>query len=393
MPTNVTNSAETNVITTEQMVRAREVDFINRFNDNILKKLNEVMGVTRKIPMTEGTTMYVYKTTGTLQSGNVPEGEIIPLSQYARTKTPVGEMVLNKWRKATTAEAIQKSGYNEAVRETDNKMLKDIQKSIRADLFDFIDGVPGATVIGASTLQAVIAKTWGELQVLFEDDSVEAVHFLNPRTIADYLASANITLQTAFGMTYIEDFLGMGTVIMNSLIPQGEVISTAKENFIMYYLTMNGDLANTFALTTDETGLVGMHIDPNFTRAQQESVFMSGIKYLVEYASGVVRGIIDSTPTLQSVTVTSDQTGASSGQSHISTSAYSLGTGEKFVYKTAVSSAPTVTYGQKLGSTWTDLPANGIITPAETHTKITVAAIDANGKAQAAGNQTLSVKA
>lgn len=392
MPTNVTNAAETNVITTEQMVRAREIDFINRFNENILAKLNEAMGVTRKIPMTEGTTMYVYKTVGTLQSGQVPEGEIIPLSKYERTKQAVGEMVLNKWRKATTAEAIQKSGYDEAVKETDSKMLKDIQKSIRSDLFNFIDGIDGATVVGASTLQAVIAKTWGELQVLFEDDAVETVHFINPRTIADYLGTANITLQTAFGMTYIEDFLGMGTVIMNSLIPQGEVISTAKENIIMYYLTMSGDVASTFKLTTDETGFVGMHIDPNFVRAQQESLFMSGIKYLVEYASGVVRGLIDSTPTLQSVTVTSDQTGASAGQSHITCSAYSLGTGEKYVYKTAVSTAPTVTYGQKLGSTWTDLPANGIITPTETHTKITVAAIDANGKAQAAGNQTLSVK-
>lgn len=392
MPTNVTNAAETNVITTEQMVRAREIDFINRFTENILAKLNEALGVTRKIPMSEGTTMYVYNTTGTLQSGAVPEGEIIPLSQYQRTKTAVGEITLNKWRKATTAEAIKKSGYDEAVKETDSKMLKDIQKSIRNNLFNFIDDLDGTTVVGASTLQATIAKTWGQLQVLFEDESVESVYFVNPLTVADYLGSASITLQTAFGMTYIEDFLGMGTVIMNSHIPQGEVVATAKENIILYYLTMNGDIARVFKLTTDETGFVGMHIDPNFTRAQQESLFMSGIQYLVEYASGVVRGIIDSTPTLQSVTVTSDQTGAASGQSHITCSAYSLGTGEKYVYKTAVSAAPTVTYGQKLGSTWTDLPANGIITPTETHTKITVAAIDANGKAQAAGNQTLSVK-
>lgn len=389
MPTNVTNSAETNVITTEQMVRAREVDFINRFNENILKKLNEVMGVTRKIPMTEGTTMYVYKTTGTLQSGNVPEGEIIPLSQYARTKTPVGEMVLNKWRKATTAEAIQKSGYNEAVRETDNKMLKDIQKSIRADLFDFIDGVQGATVVGANTLQAVIAKSWGELQVLFEDDSVETVHFLNPRTIADYLASANITLQTAFGMTYIEDFLGMGTVIMNSLIPQGEVISTAKENFIMYYLTMNGDLANTFALTTDETGLVGMHIDPNFTRAQQESVFMSGIKYLVEYASGVVRGIIDSTPTLGTISVSS-AAGTAVGDTAITVSGYTPGASETYRYKVGTD-APSVTYGQNLKS-WTAWNGTSDITAA-TGKKITIASVDANYKAQAAGSATVTAKA
>lgn len=391
MATNVTNAAETNLIKAAQMKKVREVDFVEQFGGNILPKLMEVLGVTRKIPMMEGTTMYVYKTTGTLQSGAVPEGEIIPLSQYERTKEAIGEITLKKWRKAATAEAIKKSGYQEAVSETDAKLLNDVQKGIRTDFFTFLNGIDG-TVIGASTLQGVLAKTWGQLQVLFEDDAVSTVHFLNPLTIADYLATATITVQTAFGMNYIEDFLGLGTVVMNSNIPQGQVISTAKENLILYYLTMNGDVANAFDLTADATGYIGIKSGyQNEERAQIESLIMSGIQFLVEYVDGVVIGQIDSTPSLGSVTVTSDQTGASSGQSHISTSAYNLGTGEKFVYKTGTS-APAVTYGQKLGSTWADLPDGGIITPTASHTKITVAAIDANGRAQAAGNQTLSIK-
>lgn len=391
MATNVTTAAETNVIKAAQMAKVREVDFVEQFSGNILPKLMEALGVTRKIPMMEGTTMYVYKTTGTLQSGDVPEGEIIPLSQYERTKEAIGEITLKKWRKAATAEAIKKSGYQEAVSETDAKLLNDVQKGIRTDFFTFLNGIDG-TVIGASTLQGVLAKTWGQLQVLFEDDAVSTVHFLNPLTIADYLATATITVQTAFGMNYIEDFLGLGTVVMNSNIPQGQVISTAKENLILYYLTMNGDVANAFDLTADATGYIGIKSGyQNEERAQIESLIMSGIQFLVEYVDGVVIGQIDSTPSLGSVTVTSDQTGASSGQSHISTSAYNLGTGEKFVYKTGTS-APAVTYGQKLGSTWADLPDGGIITPTASHTKITVAAIDANGRAQAAGNQTLSIK-
>ena len=390
MASNVTTAAETNVITTNQMVKVREVDFVNRFVSFSLKKLIEALGVTRKIPLIEGTSLYVYKTTGTLQDGSVPEGEIIPLSQYERQKEQIGEITIKKWRKATTAEAIKKSGYNEAVNMTDAKMMQDIQTGIRTSFFSFLNGVNG-TVIGASTLQAVIAKTWGKLQVLFENDSVEVVHFINPLTIADYLATATITMQTAFGMNYIEDFLGMGTVIMNSAIPEGHVISTAKENIILYYLTMNGEVAQAFNLTSDETGYIGVHASQTDNRAQLEIMAMSGIQFLVEYADGVVLGQIDSTPTLGSVTVTSDQTGASSGQSHISTSNYSLGTGEKFVYKTAASTAPSVTYGQKLTG-WTDLPNGGIITPTATHTKITVAAVDSNGRAQAAGNQTLSIK-
>jgi LPXTG-motif cell wall-anchored protein len=49
---------------------------------------------------------------------------------------------------------------------------------------------------------------------------------MNPLDVADYLATANITLQTAFGMTYVENFLGLGTVIFNSSVPKGKVYAT-----------------------------------------------------------------------------------------------------------------------------------------------------------------------
>src|SRR5699024_1906129 len=60
-------AAETNLITTAQMKKAREIDFVQRFTHDSLEKLIEVLGVTRRIPMMEGTTLYFYKTTGTLQ--------------------------------------------------------------------------------------------------------------------------------------------------------------------------------------------------------------------------------------------------------------------------------------------------------------------------------------
>ena len=393
MPTtNVTNAAETNLIKADQMAKVREVDFVLKFAHNSLKKLMEALGVTRKIPMEEGTTMYYYTTTGTLQSGNVPEGEIIPLSQYQRNKVAIGEITLKKWRKASSAESIKKSGFNEAVTQTDKKLLSDIQKGIRSDFFTHLNGIDG-TVVGGTTLQAVIAKSWARLQVLFEDDAIAAVHFINPLTIGDYLATATITTQTAFGMQYIEDFLGMGTVIMNSNIPEGHVVSTAKENIIMYYITMNGDVASAFALTSDETGYVGIKSGyPNNERAQIESLVMSGIQFLVEYAPGVVLGQIDATPGLQSVTVTSTA-GTASGDSNIAMSAYSLGTGEKWVYKCGASAAPSVTYGQKLGSGWTDIDSGDDITPGANMTKITVAAVDGQNRAQAAGSDDITKKA
>lgn len=389
MPSNITTAAETNVITTEQMVRAREVDLALRFGGNILPKLMEALGVTRRVPLMEGTTIYVYRSTGTLQSGAVPEGEIIPLSQYARTKTPLGEITLNKWRKATTAEAIKKSGYAEAVTETDTAMLRDIQKSIRAQFFTDIAGFDG-TVIGATTLQAVLAKTWGQLQVLFENDAVETVHFINPLTIADYLATATITVQTAFGMNYIEDFLGLGTVVMNSGIPAGKVISTAKENIIFNYIPMTGELAQAFNMTTDESGYIGVHTSQTDNRAQIELLAMSGIYITVEYADGVVYGQLDSTPTLQTVSLTSE-VGTAAGDTAITASGYSLGTGESWKYKVGTA-ATEVSYGQKLGSGWTAWNGTADITAA-TGKVITVAAVDAQGRAQAAGSATVTAQA
>ena len=65
MPTNITTAAETNIITTQQMVKAREVDFVQRFSSFNLQKFIEMLGVTRKIPQAAGTELYLYTTTGT----------------------------------------------------------------------------------------------------------------------------------------------------------------------------------------------------------------------------------------------------------------------------------------------------------------------------------------
>lgn len=239
--------------------------------------------------------MYVYSMSGTLQSGSVDEGDVIPLSKIEQTKTPIGEITLKKWRKAVSAEAIKKSGYNVAVTDTDKKLLSLVQGGIRTDLFTFLNGtITGATEVAGSDFKDTLAQAWGQLQVKFEDDTASAVYFVNPLDVADYLGAAQVTVQTAFGMNYIENFLGLGTVIMSSQITQGTVIATAKENLILYYLTMNGDVANAFELTADDLGYIGIKSGyQNEERAQIESLVMSGIQFLVEYAGGVVKGTIN----------------------------------------------------------------------------------------------------
>lgn len=290
---NVVTDAETNVIKKAQMAKVRELDFAQLFGENV-QNLLKMLGVTRKIPVTAGTALKVLKVTGTLASGSVPEGEIIPLSQYQTTYTTVAEATLNKWRKATTAEAIIKGGYDQAVNDTNKKMLLDIQKSIRSQFVTFL-GTGTGTATGEG-LQAALANAWGKMQVLFEDDAVQMVTFVNPMDVSDYLGKANITVQTAFGLSYVENFLGLGTVIMTGAITAGTFYSTAAENIVAYFINVaeaNG-IGEAFDFTTDaETGFVGVHEDGNYTRMQEETVAIAGITFFAERADGVLVGTIE----------------------------------------------------------------------------------------------------
>lgn len=86
-------------------------------------------------------------------------------------------------------------------------------------------------------------------------------------------------------------------------------------------------------------------------------------------------------PSLGVLNVTSEE--GDSGKSVITVSPSAIG-GRKLVYKTAASSAPTVTYDQDLSS-WTELLSGSEITATSGH-KITVAEVTADGKARKAGS-------
>lgn len=283
-------AAEVNLIKKSDLARVREVEFTNMFGYSI-KKLMEALGVTRKIAKQAGTVLKSYKATGTLESGEVPEGGTIPLSKYKTEPVTYKEITLHKWRKATSAEAIIDRGYDQAVDMTTDEMLRDVQKGIRKDFFDFLATGTG-TATGAS-FQATLAQAWGQLQVLFEDDEIQAVYFLNPLDVADYLASANITLQTAFGMTYVENFLGLGTVIFNSSVPKGKIYATAADNIVLYYIPVNGaDLNEAFSFTSDETGYIGIHEEADYTNMTASDTVVSGIELFAERIDGIVVGSI-----------------------------------------------------------------------------------------------------
>lgn len=272
------------------LAKVRDVDFTERFSTGI-ETLMKMLGVTRKIEKRAGEVLKAYKVTGTLESGTVAEGEVIPLSKYHTTYEAVGEATLKKWRKVTTAEAISSKGYSQAVNDTNDKMLKDIQKGIRSDFLKFM--ATGTGSASGDGLQAAMAQVWGKMQVLFEDTSIETVYFVNPLDVADYLGKAQISTQTAFGMSYIQNFLGMGTAILASDVPKGKIYATAAENVVLYYIPVtSADMAQAFALTADATGLIGIHTGPTYDNLSAETVAACGVGLFAEKLDGIVIGTI-----------------------------------------------------------------------------------------------------
>ena len=284
-------AAETNLIKNSDLARVRQVDFVSQFGYST-KKLMELLGVMRLIPKQAGTLLKRHTVTGTLESGNVAEGDIIPLSKYTTVETPIGEITLSKWRKATSAEAILDKGYDQAVDETNDKMLQDIQGKIRTGIISSLT-ISGQPTASGSNTQAALADAWGKLANIFENDAVETVYFLNPMDIASYLATAQITVQQAFGFSYVENFLGLGTVILNSGIAAGTFKATAKQNMVGYYVPANeADLAKAFDFVSDETGLIAVHEYADYDRLTADSTFLSGIKIFADNEAGVIAGTI-----------------------------------------------------------------------------------------------------
>ena len=188
-------------------------------------------------------------------------------------------------------------------------------------------------------------------------------------------------MQTAFGLNYIENFLGLGTVILTSRINAGTFIATAKQNIVMYYLTMNGDIASAFSLTADELGYIGIKSGyQNEERAQIESLVMDGIQFFVEYAAGVVKGTINGV--LPELSVNS-VAGTNVGDTAITYSGYTPGATDGLVYK-VTDDAIVVNVGDDV-SAWSDWDGSADITAA-TGKVLTLAVADSSDKLLAAGN-------
>lgn len=280
-------------ITVAKDLVAQSIDFTEQFTGSIATLLR-VMGVTRMQPMAVGSQIKIYKSEVTKADGNVAEGEIIPLSKVTRKLADTKELGYKKYRKQTTAEAIQSAGFDAAVSDTDSKLLRSIQGDIKKNFFDFVQ--TGTTKTSGDTFQKAIAQALGQLAIKWEDDDVQSVLFANPIDFYTYLGDSQISTQTAFGLTYIQNYLGFNTIILSGAVKQGTVAVTAADNLNYAYASVNGNLGRAFNFVTDETGLIGVtHNSVNDSASYQTMVMTSGVLF-PERLDGIVVATIGATP-------------------------------------------------------------------------------------------------
>ena len=373
---------------------ARVIDFVTRFARN-WEHLREILGIMRPIRKEPGAILKSKTASVTLQSGNVGEGEEIPYSKATVIETPYEEMTVEKYAKAVSIEAIKTYGYDVAVGMTDDAFLYELQDNVTRRFYAYLN--TGKLASSETTWQRALAMAKGLVINKFKQihrTVTNVVGFANVLDLYDYLGDANITVQTAFGFQYVQNFMGFSTVFVLSdeEIPRGRVIATPVENIVLYYVDPStSDFARAgLVYTTDgETNLIGFHVEGNYHTAVSESFAIMGMTLFAEYLDGIAVIDVDSTPTLGTLTVQS-AAGTDSGDTKLTVTPAKETATNVYKYKTDPSTAPVVTYGQSVRN-WTTWDGVSDITATTGH-KITVVEADSTYKAQNAGNATVASK-
>lgn len=281
-------------ITSQDLGQAKSIDFANRFSNNIVKLL-EVLGVTNKLPMNVGSNIKMYKfSVEEAYTTTVNEGEEIPLTKVKRELVNTIKLTYTKYRKATTLEAIQAHGFDLAVNNTDNELIRHYQKKIRTDFASVLSQAAGTAIdsskkaLTAKNLQGALAKGRAKLTTVIESD-ITPIAFVNPDDTAEHIANGLIVSNgSMFGMGLLTNYVGV-RVIELSDVPAGEVWMTASENLNIAYANPNGEVGKAFNLVTDETGMVGVLHDIQANRLTAETVLTGAIQIFAENVDAVVK--------------------------------------------------------------------------------------------------------
>ena len=224
------------------------------------------------------------------------DGDFISRSKYTVTKIPVGEVEFVPYAKQTTAQAILKGGFENAILRTDRKAVQQMRSDIMAKFFDFLGNGTTVTSPASGTtwnLQQVLAHNEAALLDVLEDNGEEGgaiVHFVNRGDAYGYLADQTVSTQDMFGMTYVQNFLGVQNVMLSNKVAAGTVFATPAENIHVYGIDYS-TLADTgLSYQADELGLIGIAHDPSYDYASAVTYLVRSATFVPEVLDFIAKG-------------------------------------------------------------------------------------------------------
>ena len=298
MPVETLTNARENLPNVYTDVTAREIDFVSRFGSN-WDALRKILGVMRPIRKAPGTRLVAYTASVTLQSGEVPEGAVIPYSKYQLVEAAHDDVTIEKYAKAVPIEDVNKYGVENAIEKSDDAFLNELQNVVLTRFYRFLreGGTEEVSPLGekVDTWQRALAKAKGLVLNEFQKmrkTVTNVVGFANIMDLYDYLGDREITTQTAFGLTYVQNFMGYSTLFLLSEedIPKNYVIAVPVENINLYYVDPSDSGFAKLGLnytTQGETNLIGFHANGNYSTAVGESFAIMGMTLWAEYINGI----------------------------------------------------------------------------------------------------------
>lgn len=288
-------AAPTNIITAADIDAALSQEFVQNFKGEF-DRLAELMGIFGVSTRAAGVALYQYTVSGALNNaaGNdsssgtaYVEGDEVALSKYTVTRTPIGDLSPIPYRKMTTAKAILQDGYEKAVIATDNKMLAQIRAQIINQFFTTMANGTAtqgtATIAGLQECLALMdAKVLDNMETNGDVTDAALVHFVNRQDIAAYLANAAISTQTAFGMTYIQNFLGVQNIFVTNKVASGTAYATSAANIHAYGIDFGELSQGGLVYQVADNGLIGVAHKGAYDHASAETNVMTGLQLIPE---------------------------------------------------------------------------------------------------------------
>lgn len=281
-------------------VSPRIVDFLSQFTVGI-QGLQELLGIARPIKKANGTRLAMYTADAELESGDVDPGCVIPYSKTTVVESLVTDLKIEKFAKGTELEDIAKYGADVAITKTDAALLHKLQRKLTKSFYDVLQDDTAAITDTVATWQMAVAMAIGNVRNAFQEkdmDAEDVVVWANTLDAYGYLGAANITVQTLFGVQYVKNFMGAKVLILSDRIATGTVVATPSANLNIYHVDpADADFEKAgLKFYTDETGLIGLAINGNYSTMVGELFAIMGAALWPEFADGIAIMTVDANP-------------------------------------------------------------------------------------------------